>query len=61
MLEPCRGVRHSPAKGVCQRAPEPCRGGAPEGVCRRGAAVGNRRMPWEAFYLGGGVRRRGVQ
>ena len=34
-------------------APEHCRGGAPEGVCRRGAAVGNRRMPWEASYVGG--------
>ena len=40
------GVCHSPAEGV-----------AP-GVCR-GAAVGNRRMPWEA-YVGGGVRRRDV-
>ena len=27
---------------------------------RRGAAFGSRRMPWEASYVGGGVRRRGV-
>ena len=37
--------------------------GALEGCargCRRGVAVGSRRMPWEASYVGGGVRRRGV-
>ena len=32
-------------------------GGGVTGMCRRGAAVGNRRMPWEASYVGGGVRR----
>ena len=31
-----------------------------EGVCRRGAAFGSRRMPWEASYVAGGVRWRGV-
>ena len=35
------GVCHSPA----------------EGVCRRGVAVGNRHMPWEASYVGGGCCR----
>ena len=38
------GVCHSPAEGVRQR----------------GAAVGNHRIPWEASYVGGGVRQRGV-
>ena len=37
--------------------PEPCRGerhrGCTRGGRRRGAAVGNRRMPWEASYVGG--------
>ena len=38
------GVCHSPA----------------EGALRRGVPEGSRRMPWEASYVGGGVRRRGV-
>ena len=68
VLEPSRGVRHSPAEGVCHSPAE--------GVCQRGrqstadecsgggvpeeGRCWNRRMPWEASYVGGGVRRRGV-
>ena len=66
--EGCRCWKPSHALGGlrCGRrgAPEGCaiallRGcagwGMPEGVCRRGAAVGNHRMSWEASYVGGGV------
>ena len=66
--EGCRCWKPSHALGGlrCGRrgAPEGCaiallRGcagwGMPEGVCRRGAAVGNHRMSWEASFVGGGV------
>ena len=64
VLEPCRGVRHSPADGGAMTLPRGCASGGrhspAEGVCRRGVAVGSRRMPWGVSYVGGGERQRGV-